>query len=161
MPDHPGRFAPMRPVLSKMLGASLIVSAALAGGCYTEGGIGYSLDQATYISTPWRPWTITLKDTRTGQDFWSVDVPVGKQLSLGFVSGDSKDPFTPDVMNWAIMDAGEEFGRLGNSLPVPGRDARRLDASLRPAPELPDGMTPTKRPPTLKRSGAASAAGGQ
>jgi len=112
-------------------------------GCYLPGGNGFSTDTHTYESTSWQPYTITLKDTRTGQDFWSIDVPVGKQLVVRFRPGDDKDQNgpTPDVMEWGILDRGEMFGDLANSIPVPGRYDRRLDPVIRAVPELPGGMT--------------------
>ena len=122
--------------------------AVAMGGCYSEGGTGAADDQYVYVSTSWQPKTVTLKDTRTGQDFWSVDVPVGKQLVVKFVpNGGTKDGFTPDLMKWSIMKADSEFGRTDNALAVPPASVRRLDFTLRPTPELPDGMSPNKKPP--------------
>lgn len=123
-------------------------------GCYNEGGIGYSRDAYAYVSTSWQPKTITLKDTRTGQDFWSVDVPVGKKLVITFSEDTgTKDSYTPDMMSWAICDEKDENPRLGNTLAVPNKHARRLDMTIRPTPELPDGMNAPKRP--TKNSSAA------
>ena len=39
-----------------------------------------------------------------------------------------------------IMDEGEMFGQLDNSIPVPSKHDRRLDPSLRATPELPESM---------------------
>lgn len=120
---------------------------ALMAGCYTEGGLGYSDDNFTYVSRPYQPWVITLKDLRTGQDFWTVEVPVGKQLVLTFKKDQgTKDSYTPDLMEWGIMDAGDEDGRLGNSMPVPPSNARRLDPIIRATPELPPGMVQATTP---------------
>lgn len=122
--------------------AAMTVAITLAG-CATEGGMGYSMDSFTYVSTPWQPKTITLKDMRTGQDFWSVDVPVGKKLVLAFSENEeSKSAYTPDLMKWAICDDQEEYPSLGNSLAVPDKNARRLDMTIRAMPELPEGMKP-------------------
>lgn len=147
--------------LRGVLAAAALGWVVVAGGCYNEGGNGYAHDRHVYISTAWRPWTVTLKDTRTGQDFWSVDLPVGKQLVVEFYDdGGTKDGFTPDLMRWSIMKDGDEFGRLDNSLAVPPKTVRRLDVTLRPSPELPDGMTPSKKPPmpTIRTSTIAAPA---
>lgn len=123
--------------------ATLALAVALASlaGCYSEGGLGWSEDQHVYISRPEQPWTVSLKDTRTGQEVWSVEVPVGKQLVVHFLPDAGTDnAFTPDLMEWAIMEAGTESERLGNSMPVPPAHARRLEPVLRPGPELPPGM---------------------
>jgi hypothetical protein len=121
---------------------SLVVAALTLGGCYTEGGPGFAFDQHVYVSRPWQPWTVTLRDTRTGQEFWSMDVPVGKRLVVAFSpDGGTKDKYTPDMMNWALVDEENDMGfRLTNSLPVPPANARRLEPTLRTAPELPESM---------------------
>lgn len=120
---------------------ALAAAAAVIGGCYSEGGTWWSEDQQVYISRPHQPWNITLKDTRTGQDVWTVEVPVGKQLVVHFVKGaGTTDSYTPDLMEWAIMDDGAEFERLDNTLPVPPANARRIDTALRTGPELPPRM---------------------
>lgn len=120
----------------------LLVVVAALGGCYTEGGPGMALDQHVYVSRPWQPWTVTLRDTRTGQEFWSMDVPVGKRLVLSFSTDTgTEDKYTPDKMNWALVDEDKDmYFRLTNSLPVPPANARRLEPTLRTAPELPESM---------------------
>jgi hypothetical protein len=122
--------------------AGLLMCAGLATGCYTEGGPGAAVDQAVYVSRPWQPWTVTLRDTRTGQEFWSMDVPVGKRLILSFSTDTgTKDKYTPDKMKWALVDESEDFAvNLPNSLPVPPADSRRLEPTLRAVPELPESM---------------------
>lgn len=139
---------------SVALAAALLLAGLSLPGCYNEGGIGYSRDAYAYVSTSWQPKTVTLKDTRTGQDFWSVDVPVGKKLVITFSENTgAKDAYTPDTMSWAICDESDENPRLGNTLAVPNMHARRLDVTLRPTPELPDNMNAPKRP--AKNSAAA------
>ncbi len=120
--------------------ATLLMVSSLSG-CYSEGGMGWSEDQHVFVSRPQQPWTVSLKDTRTGQDVWSVEVPVGKQLVVHFLpKAGAPNSFTPDLMEWGLMDAGTEFERLGNTLPVPPADSRRFDPVLRPVPEFPPGM---------------------
>jgi hypothetical protein len=150
--------------LSRTIGfGGLAMCTAFLSGCYSEGGPGFALDQQAYVSRPWTPWTVTLRDTRTGQEFWSMDVPVGKRLIVSFSTDTgTKDKYTPDKMNWALVDEGDDFAvRLSNSLPVPPANSRRLEPTLRTAPELPENMiTVTKgslppakvqsvRPPTV------------
>jgi hypothetical protein len=134
--------------LARWAAAGMIVAAvggavgtAGLAGCYYPGGPGYSADRFTYESTTWQPWTVTLQDTRTGQDFWSVEVPVGQQLVVGFVKGEGlEDEFVPDLMQWQLMPIGNRFGGLENSIPVPPANARLLLPRLRKAPELPADM---------------------
>jgi hypothetical protein len=120
-----------------------VAAAATSGGCfYNEGGLGMSEDKHVYVSRSHQPWTVTVRDTRTGQAFWSVDVPVGKKLVVQFLPGQGSDnKFTPDLMQWGIMDESAGYGNLTNTLPVPASDARRLEPTLRAAPELPPEMT--------------------
>jgi hypothetical protein len=127
-------------------GVVALVAVASLSGCYTEGGAwpGYTSDSYTYSSSSWQPKTVTVRDTRTGQDVWSADVPVGKKLIVQFASGDEKNSYTPDTMKWAIVDEREDSPKLGNALPVPDKTVRRLDVTLRPTPELPEGMTPAR-----------------
>src|ERR1700752_3229957 len=96
-----------RSALAMPGGAGLCAAMISATECYWEGGPGYSDDQFTYVSRAWQPWTITLKDTRTGQDFWSIDVPQDQQLVVHFITGEgTPGGFTPDRMEWGLMEAG-------------------------------------------------------
>lgn len=116
---------------------SALTGAALTLGCLGEGGPGYSADRFTYISNEWRPWTVSLIDTRTGETIWTVDVPVGQQLAVGFRPGTGPNEIRPDLMEWGLMPAGRRGGSLPNVVPVPDRFSRRLETTLRPAPEMP------------------------
>lgn len=115
---------------------SLCLLGAALAGCHKEGGFAYSNDQFTYVSDEWRPWTVTLIDSRTGESLWSIDVPVGQQLAVGFREGSGPNEFKPDMMDWGLMPAGRWFGARNNTLPVPPSHARRLEPVLRPTPEL-------------------------
>lgn len=127
--------------------AVLIAGSGVLSGCYTEGGPGYSADQHVYVSRPWQPYTVTLRDTRTSQEFWSCDVPVGKKLIVKFVDDQgTNDQYTPDLMSWALVDEDRETGvSLASSIPVPPANARRLETVLRSTPELPESMVQTTR----------------
>ncbi|MBC7772013.1 MAG: hypothetical protein H7210_05925 [Pyrinomonadaceae bacterium] len=129
------------------LAFTLAASASLGmlSGCYSEGGSGMSDDQHVYVSSAWQPKTVTLKDTRTGQAFWSIDIPVGKKLVIQFREGSGEPGFTPadatpDMMLWDLMAPDEDFGPLANQIPVPPAAARRLDWVMRSTPELPESM---------------------
>ncbi|MGE3106947.1 MAG: hypothetical protein AB7G11_06870 [Phycisphaerales bacterium] len=124
---------------------SLSLASAALLGCYAEGGPGMSADQHAYVSTSWQPKTVTLRDTRTGQAFWSIDVPVGKKLVIQFrenegVEGQTFGDATPDMMLWELLWPDDDFGPLHNQIPVPPKECRKLDLTLRAAPELPESM---------------------
>jgi hypothetical protein len=121
--------------------ATILAAASCALiGCNTEGGRGFSSDSYTYVSRTWSPKTVTLFDTRTGETLWSVDLPVGKQMSVGFRRGTGPNEYKPDMMYWGMTEPGR-LGRVQkNWIPVPPHYSRRLDLTLREAPESP-GIT--------------------
>lgn len=104
------------------------------GGLFKRSGGGY-----TYISTEMRPVTITVVDTRTEQPFYKLEIPPGKQLTMNFLEGKGDDPvLRPDRMVYSIFDAGKSTGRLTNQLTCPPAACRRIDYTIRPAPEYRD-----------------------
>ena len=124
-----------------MLARSLMLSVAAAlilAGCYSpSGGWVKRIGAAnTYYSTESRPATITIVDTRTAEPFFTIEIPVGKQLTLNFKEGEGDDPvLTPDLMVYQIFDLGTSIGKLRNSVTVPNQYSRRIDVDYRPAPE--------------------------
>jgi hypothetical protein len=117
--------------------AGLMGAAAMLTGCAYEGGVGYSLDQYTYVSTTWSPKTITIRDTRTAQDIWSMDVPVGQQLVIRFDDNASGDAYYPALMFWELQSDSTLYDPPSNKIMVPDMHARRVDWKERPAPEMP------------------------
>ncbi|MEO0717137.1 MAG: efflux RND transporter permease subunit, partial [Planctomycetota bacterium] len=102
------------------------------------GFAGLAIDQYTYVSRPWEPKTITLIDVRTNEPVWTVDVPVGKQLTMRFYEDKNPDnAITPDNMRWQIQDEGTKFGQMANTTLVPPAEVRRIDVELRAVPEAP------------------------
>ncbi len=126
-----------RIVLPRALTAAALLATSLAtGGCWTEGGRGYSNDSYTYISREWEPKTISVIDTRTGQAVWSYEIPVGRQLMMEFFPNASGDPNLPDNLCWSERVAGRLFGVLDNTVSVPSASVRRVDMKVRPVPEM-------------------------
>lgn len=126
-PKHPtARLA----AVSACLG--VIVCAA---GCHFPGGPRYSADRYTIESTTWQPQTATLIDTRTGEPVWSVDIPVGQQLVVGFSRGTGPNEARPDEIVWELMPLGKRFGTRNSRMACPPASVRRLDTTLRPTPE--------------------------
>ncbi len=118
--------------------ALISVVTILLAGCYNPRGAFYSHvgQAATYWSTESLPTTITILDTRTGEPFFTVEIPVGKQLVLDFKSGEGDDDLlTPDLMRYDVMPLGQKTGTLRNGISVPDRFSRRIDVSYRAAPE--------------------------
>jgi hypothetical protein len=122
--------------------AAVLLAGTLGVACHSPGGPLYSADKFTYVSTEFQPWTVTVIDTRTGEAFWSVDVPVGEQLVVQFSRGTGPNEHRPDEIVWELMPAGRWFGALNNRQPCPPSGARRLDPTLRAAPEMPGSPVP-------------------
>ncbi len=149
---------------ARVLVACVGLAAAGVGltGCWTEGGLAYSQDAYTYVSTEWLPQTVTLVDTRTGQAVWSQEVPVGKKLVMRFTSGEdlsnkSPDPLYSDKLEWDLWPATKDFGSPSKSAWVPKVLCRRVDVKYRPvpeaeppAPDLPPEGTPTDTMPPVR-----------
>lgn len=137
-------FQRTRPGIAVLTASPVLLLAGavgLLGGCHQPGGVGASLDRFTYVSDAWHPWTVNLVDTRTGETLWSVDVPVGQQITVGFREGSGPNEFKPDMMDWGLEPAGRVGGSMPNQLPVPSSDARRLEPTFRPGPETPGTAT--------------------
>ena len=119
----------------------LAVVAFGSAGCsapYYPGGNFRSANTFTYLSTTYSPKTISVVDTRTGEEIWTVDLPVGQQLTMQFVEGKGDDPvYLPDLMRYRIGEKRFRFGSLKNAISVPDRTARRVVLKLRPTPEFP------------------------
>lgn len=117
---------------------ALLAATAFLAGCYSPGGGIYPRSGGgyTYVSSEMRPITITVIDTRTEKPFFKLDIPPGKQLTMNFIEGQGDDPVErPDRMVYAIWDAGTSNGRLTNQLTCPPLGSRRIDYTIRTAPE--------------------------
>jgi hypothetical protein len=117
-----------------------VAAALILAGCYSpSGGLVKRFGVAnTYYSTESRPATVTIVDTRTEEPFFTIEIPVGKQLTLDFKEGEGDDPaLTPDLMVYQVFDLGTSIGKLRNSLTVPNSYSRRIDVDYRQTPEAP------------------------
>lgn len=121
--------------------ALLLPLAAGLSGCESwntmkPGGRQVSLDQHTYTSTAFSPKTVRVVDTRSLEEIWSMDVPVGHKLVMRFYPDKSDgNVHNPDVMRWRLIPTMRGSTRLDNSMPVPASWARRIEWELRSAPE--------------------------
>ena len=106
---------------------------------YKPGGNAYfngPNSAATWQSTEEFPKTVTLIDTRSGERFFVMEIPVGKKLVIDFVadSGDNT-VLTPDLMMWEVFSSDVGYGPLSNSMTVPNGWSRRIDVTLRESSE--------------------------
>lgn len=148
--------------VSRRLSGMALGLALFAGGCsiftgQQPGGRATSIDQFTYVSTPYMPITVTLRDVRDGSELWSVDVPVHQKLVVRFYENKTRDNAQlPALMRWQLMDE-DDVRSLANQMPVPGSPVRRLEMVLRDGPEFPSdsgGFVPAS-----SRDGATAGAG--
>jgi hypothetical protein len=114
-------------------------------GCFSPHGpiMNYSGAPHTYHSTETRPKTVTITDTRTMEEVWTLEIPPGKQLTFDFVKGEGDDPvMRPDLLRWQVLDLGSTTGRLRNTAPVPSSACRRVDVRFREGPEYQNAPPP-------------------
>jgi hypothetical protein len=114
------------------------VMAAVMSACHSPGGgwYPYSGGTNTYYSYENQPKSVVLVDTRSGEEFFTMDIPAGKQLTFDFVTGGGDDPVNrPDLMRWEVWDMFTYTGQLTNSLSVPNAASRRVDVHFREGPE--------------------------
>ena len=118
----------------------VVLSMASCDSYSTKGGwLPSNNSTFTYISTSSSPKTIRIIDTRDEEAFFTLRLPVGKQLTFRFLEGKGDDPiYTPDRMQWEIWDAPKKNGKLSNQLTVPPAAARSIRVELRPVPEWPE-----------------------
>ncbi len=142
------RRAPLA-VLCRCLALSLLLT-----GCYTPGGNMFTATDTgwTYLSTTAQPINVSVVDVRTGKAVFSQDIPEGSQITMRIIAkGGTSDEF-PARLQWTVVKAGTQFGRLRNAVSCPPEEACRIDVNLRePSVEAAAGQQQlTKAPPGLQ-----------
>lgn len=118
-------------------GLTCLGLAGCAYGGWREGGRQKSDNTFTYISTSYQPKTIIVTDPRTGEELWSMEIPVGKQLTIAFKENrEARGTARPYLMKWAVQDAGQMTGTLDQQMPVPGPDGVHVEMVVRDEPEV-------------------------
>jgi hypothetical protein len=118
---------------AKLAAMTALMAGGMAGCTHTQGGtmFGSPTSAITYYSTQPRQKTVTVNDTRTEEPFFSMEIPVGKQLTIQFVEDRGDDPVnTPDMMYYQIWELGTTMGQLRNSMTVPNGASRRIDIKI-------------------------------
>jgi hypothetical protein len=129
----------LRPLFLTAAGLMFLTMTSCAAYSTKGGWLPSSNSTFTYVSTTSSPKTIRIIDTRNEEAFFSLRLPVGKQLTFKFMDGKGDDPiYTPDRMLWEIWDAPHKNGKLSNQLTVPPASARSIRVEIRPAPEWPE-----------------------
>jgi hypothetical protein len=129
----------LRPLFLTAAGLMFLTMTSCAAYSTKGGWLPSSNSTFTYVSTSSSPKTIRIIDTRNEEAFFSLRLPVGKQLTFKFTDAKGDDPiYTPDRMLWEIWDAPHKNGKLSNQLTVPPASARSIRVEIRPAPEWPE-----------------------
>lgn len=148
----PCSSARIRPLVSAL---AMACGLGVLSGCYS------SQDRSVYESRTWSPKTVVLVDSRTEEELWRYDLPVGARLTINFYKGDADNLLYPDEMRWkARSTIGTSFKDAGE-VPCPPEGVRRLDMYLRPAPEYPKPDAPPAEPLPLPQAEPEPSASGQ
>lgn len=129
---------------TRLVALAAIAASACLGGCLYS-----SYDSHPYVSRTWSPKTVTLVDSRTGEELWRYDLAVGNKMRIRFFSGDEDNLIMPDEMRWEVKNV--ESGKVIDSdeMPCPPEGVRRIDWHERPAPEYPKLDAPRGEPAPL------------
>ena len=118
------------PVARALLAASLGIAAASLGGCS-------SAELYTYSSDAHSPKSVTIIDTATGEKVWTCDIPVGQKLDMRFANRPrATEEKGFDELAWSLSGVDSKSKGRKNIVQVPPVSRRRLEMTLRPAPEL-------------------------
>lgn len=137
-----GKIVTGATLLGAMAGISGMGACSVIPGL-KPGGPQRTIDEFTYISTPWEPLSVTLYDRREDTPLWTVDVPIGSKVSIRFYENreTSGSVLRPDIMRWEIFDQSIRNTRLTNAMSVPPADSRLLQVTLREeTPQFPDEL---------------------
>ena len=115
---------------------------------YTPGGNTFFNgpdSAATYQSTEEFPKTVSIIDTRSGEQLFVMETPVGKKLVIDFIEDEGDNTvLTPDLMQWEVFSHNVYYGPLSSSMTVPNRWSRRVDVTIRESSEY--ANPPADRP---------------
>lgn len=122
----------------RCVGVFLGVATVFAGhGCTQKGGgllpsAAGTSSPMTWDSTAALPKTVVIVDTRTGENVFEINIPMGQQLSVQFFEhkDPQKHPEAPDIMKYTLHPLGRWVGVLSQSVPVPHAWNRRVDVFL-------------------------------
>lgn len=122
----------------RCVGVFLGVSTVVAGlGCTQKGGgllpsAAGTASPMTWDSTAALPKTVVIVDTRTGENVFEINIPMGQQLSVQFFEhkDPQEHPKAPDIMKYTLHPLGRWVGYLDQSVPVPHSWNRRVDVFL-------------------------------
>lgn len=117
-------------------------------------GCASSKDKHSYVSTIYRPTTITIKDTVTGEFIWKMDIPVEHELTLDFDSEGETEWASVNAdlpatrMKWKLKERRHKKLIDKGDFDMPAPHGTIIQLSLRPAPEKPVALSGTYSPVT-------------
>jgi hypothetical protein len=108
-------------------------AAALVAGCNqhrpNNGGMwSHTGGPQTIASTENSQKSVRMTDLRSGEVFFAMDIPPGKQLTFDFDRDEGDDAvYTPDIMRYEVKDLTDTYGKLTNAMTVPNEASRKVD----------------------------------
>jgi hypothetical protein len=113
-----------------------ILAAGAVGCVLAVGGCSTVAETYTYTSDAYSPKTVSVIDTSTGEKVWTCDVPVGQKLELRFAKRVRQAEETgSDELSWTLSGVDSSSTGRKSTVKVPPISHRRIDMTLRPAPE--------------------------
>ena len=123
------------PMTRTLLTAAGLCAAASLSACQTPDGGGMfasTKGPSTIISTETMQTSVSMVDLRSGEVFFAMDVPPGKQLTWQFHKDEGDNTvYTPDLMRFEVREIGKKSGKLHNAMTVPGATSRRVDVDAK------------------------------
>lgn len=116
-----------------ILAVTSLFAVGVVSGCNqhrpNNGGMwSYTGGSQTIASTELVQKSVRMIDTRSGEVFFSLDIPPGKQLTFDFDRDEGDDAvYTPDIMRYEVKDVSDTFGKLTNAMTVPNEASRRVE----------------------------------
>jgi len=115
----------------------------MLGGCH-------AYEHHHFRSTATVPQSVTMIDLGTGEQIWSAEVPVGKQLNMLFMrSPRSAERDGWDELRWSFAAIGDDNGGRMSVVRVPPPTQRRIETEVRKGPELRDASAISPGGPAL------------
>lgn len=122
--------------LTGCLALAAIGCVALFTGCHATnnggGALSYTGGPQTIASTEYMQKSVRMVDMRSGEVFFSIDIPPGKQLTYDFDRDEGDDAvYTPDIMRYEVKNIGDKSGKLGSAMTVPNAASRRVEVFVK------------------------------
>ncbi len=125
----------MRSTSRIVLALSIAVGFVLGGCAADQAGLGVSRDRVDFKSTPHALYNVTIVDTNTGEDVWTIEVPLGQRLVGQFANNTKALDTGEDTFSWSLVPASTSSRSYRNKVAVPPMTSRRVSVTMRDGAE--------------------------